>query len=97
MEISAMQVKQAKFNQKLPLIVLSHGINMFSDLSEEKARQAERIWQQLQAETANLSEKGKLIIAAQSGHNVHIDQPELVVNAIHQVTKQIKSYQPVTK
>jgi pimeloyl-ACP methyl ester carboxylesterase len=97
MKISAMQVKQAKFNQRLPLIVLSHGINMFSDLSKEKAQQAERIWQQLQAETANLSERGELIIATESGHNIHIDQPELVVNAIHQVTKQIKSYQPVTK
>ncbi len=92
MEISAMQVKQAKLNQKLPLIVLSHGINMFSDLSAEKAQQAEQIWQQLQAETANLSEKGKLIIASQSGHNIHIDEPQLVVDAIHQLTKQIKSY-----
>lgn len=97
MKISAMQVKQTKFNPKLPLIVLSHGLNMFPDLSEEKAKKAEQIWRELQAETANLSENGKLIIASQSGHNIHIDQPELVVNAIHQLTEQVKSYQGVTK
>ena len=97
MESSAMQVQKAKLHDKLPLIVLSHGVNMFTDLSAEKAERAEQIWQELQAEMSNLSDQGKLMLALQSGHNIHIDQPQLVSDAICQVIEEARSDQGVKK
>jgi len=32
-----------------------------------------------------VSRNGKLVIASRSGHNVQLDEPELVVNAIREV------------
>ncbi|NEQ19171.1 MAG: hypothetical protein F6K28_04635 [Microcoleus sp. SIO2G3] len=85
MERSAQQVSNQELLHDLPLVVLSHGVNMFSNLSDKEAEQAEKIWQELQAELTNLSSKSKWLIAQNSGHNVHIDQPQLVIDAIQQV------------
>ncbi|NJR57481.1 MAG: alpha/beta hydrolase [Cyanobacteria bacterium CRU_2_1] len=84
MATSAEQVSQTELPNDLPLVVLSHGVNMFDDLPQEQAKQAELTWQELQAEIANLSSNSDLKIAEQSGHNIHIDQPQLVVNTIRQ-------------
>lgn len=85
MESSTQQINNQELLKDLPIVVLSHRVNMFSDLSDKEAEQAEKIWQELQAELANLSSKSKLLIAQNSGHNVHIDQPQLVMDAIQQV------------
>ena len=85
MEHSAQQVSNQELLKDLPLVVLSHGVNMFSELSAEQAERAEQIWQELQAEMANLSSKGTLKIDQKSSHNIHIDQPHLVIDAIRQV------------
>lgn len=85
MESSAQQVSNQELLKNLPLVVLSHGVNMFSNLSNEQADQAEQIWQELQVEMANLSSKGSLKIAQNSSHDIHIDQPQLVIDAIRQV------------
>ncbi|MEA5568503.1 alpha/beta hydrolase [Anabaena sp. UHCC 0399] len=85
MEISTQQVSQSKLSDDLPLIVLSHGINMFSNIPDQQAKKAGLTWEKLQAEIAQLSSQGSLQIAQTSGHNIHIDQPKLVVDAIRQV------------
>lgn len=73
----------------LPLIVLSHGHfdpeTLGADISAEVADQYEKVWQELQVELAALSSNGKRIVAEGSGHNIHLDQPELVINAIQDV------------
>jgi pimeloyl-ACP methyl ester carboxylesterase len=46
-------------------------------VNEEKRRQKE--------EFANLSRNSKLIVAENSGHHIHLDEPEVVINAIRQV------------
>lgn len=89
---SAEQVKQTKLDKELPLIILSHGINMFSSLLPKRAERAGQIWQKLQAEMANLSSQGELIIANKSGHDIHIDQPQLAIDAIRQIIEKSKSY-----
>lgn len=70
----------------LPLVVLTHGIpqpapNMPAEVNEAY----EKSWQEMQAELARLSTNGKQIIATESGHDIHIDQPELVIAAIREV------------
>jgi pimeloyl-ACP methyl ester carboxylesterase len=71
----------------ISLIVLSHG--QFDagamGVSAEVAEQYGQAWQELQVELAALSSKGKRIVAEGSGHNIHLDQPELVISAIEEV------------
>jgi pimeloyl-ACP methyl ester carboxylesterase len=74
----------------MPLVVLRHGIPesisfLGAPLSPELADQAEITWQTLQVELTNLSSNGKLIVAEDSRHNIQFDQPELVVNAVHEM------------
>ena len=85
---SAKQLQQTKFDPELPLVVLSHSKNMFASLEATKSERAEATWQKLQRETANLSHKGKLIIAEDSGHDIHLDRPQLVVDAIRSMVLQ---------
>ncbi len=87
METSTQQVGKSQLSDNLPLVVLSHGINMFSNMPDQQAKQAGLTWQELQGEIAKLSSKGSLQIAQTSGHNIHIDQPQLVVDAIRQIIK----------
>lgn len=85
-------VEQARLAQPLrdiPLVVVAHGIpEMFvGNMSPAEAAQAEQRWQKMQAELAGLSPSGKYMIAEKSGHKIHIDQPELVVEVIRQVVE----------
>ncbi|HZU66017.1 MAG TPA: alpha/beta hydrolase [Ktedonobacteraceae bacterium] len=75
-----------------PLVVFSHGKpDMFEGMmSEREIEKAEESWRQMQAEMARLSPQGKLIIAENSGHIIHIEQPELVVEAIREVVEHIR-------
>ena len=65
----------------IPLIVLTAGKSEFGPTEQalEDARQND------QAALANLSRKGKQIIAAGSGHHIHIEVPELVIKSIREV------------
>lgn len=93
MEISTEQVNKSKLSDDLPLVVLSHGVNMFSNLPDKQAKKAGLSWEQLQAEVAQLSSQGTLQIAPTSGHNIHIDQPELVVDAIRRIANPLSGWQ----
>lgn len=84
---SAEQIQVTAALNDMPLVVLSHGVNMFSNLSDEETQRAEPTWQELQAELASLSSKGTLIIAENSSHDIHTDQPQLVIESIHQVVE----------
>ena len=47
--------------------------------------QLERDWQALQRDLAGLSSDSVHIIATRSGHQIQIEQPDLVIAAIKQV------------
>jgi pimeloyl-ACP methyl ester carboxylesterase len=83
----------------LPLIVLSGGAT-FEGLPKavvtamggpDVIAQISQVQQELQKELVSLSTQGKQIIATQSGHNIQLDQPELVVNAIRELLAQVPS------
>ena len=54
-------------------------------VTEEVAVGRERIWRELQEDLAKRSTHGRLRVAEQSEHNIHLDQPELVIQAIRDV------------
>ncbi len=72
------------------MIVLGHGIPIQGPkkVSPETASGRERIWGEMQADLAVRSTHGELRIAEHSGHNIHLEQPELVIQAIRDVIPQ---------
>ena len=66
----------------LPLEVLTSG-----GLSQEQARQIDELHSESQAELTQRSQNAKQIIAEDSGHYIHVEQPDLVVDAIREVVE----------
>jgi len=48
----------------------------------DEAKQLETIWQQLIQEQTTLSRQSELIIAKDAGHSIHVDRPDIVIDAI---------------
>lgn len=90
-EEAATEQREAQLRQlgglgDVPLIVVAR--TMRTDGPEQVA-QAEQVWQALQQQLANLSTRGTLVRATNSGHDIAIDQPELVADAIQQIMEQV--------
>jgi hypothetical protein len=68
----------------MPLVVLSRGIAI--DPAGERGVEREQDRQRHQADLAALSRKGRQVTAsAGTGHHIHIDEPQLVIQAIREV------------
>jgi pimeloyl-ACP methyl ester carboxylesterase len=81
--------QRLEWRTEQPLIVLAHGrpIQGPKKVSEATAVGRERIWRELQEDLVKRSTHGELRVAEQSEHNIHLDQPELVIQAIRDVLK----------
>jgi pimeloyl-ACP methyl ester carboxylesterase len=91
---SIAQVRAAKWHSDIPLIVLTRGSATFNPNDytvPSLAPKFEQIRLELQEELVRRSSRGKQIMAEKSGHNIHRDQPELVIEAIRQVVEEAKS------
>jgi pimeloyl-ACP methyl ester carboxylesterase len=80
----------------IPLIVLSAGQIIPESqikalerrgLLAEDAQQVQSTHDEMHAELAKLSLNGRLVMVEESGHDIHLDQPELVIDAIRQVVE----------
>ena len=69
----------------LPLIVLARTHGGYDDGMTISADSLERERRNLQADLAKLSHKGTLVFAPHSGHNIHVEDPELVIESIRKV------------
>lgn len=81
-ELRAARAKSEHPLGDLPLVVLTRG-RPDEEGPDAKAREEEH--RKEHTAVAALSRNGKLIVAAQSGHHVQIDEPELVVTSIQGV------------
>jgi len=79
--------QRLEWRTELPLIVLGHGrpIQGPKKVTEATAVGRERIWRELQEDLTKRSTHGQFRVAEQSEHNIHLDQPELVIQAIRDV------------
>jgi len=78
----------------IPLTVISAGrpaISAGHGISQADAERFKAVADELHAELAALSTRGKRMIAPESGHYVPVDQPELVVEAIREVVEATQS------
>jgi pimeloyl-ACP methyl ester carboxylesterase len=88
------QVRQAQLDSPLrpmPLVVLSHGIPFAAPFPGWPTATMEGIMLALQDDLARLVPKARHVLATESGHNIHQDQPELVIEAIRQVVAGVRS------
>ena len=74
----------------MPLIVLHHGIPFGDPFPGWPAEEMEAIMNALQEDLASSVPDGRLVIATESGHNIHQDQPDLVIDAIRQVVEAVR-------
>jgi pimeloyl-ACP methyl ester carboxylesterase len=81
----------------LPLIVLGRGTPIerrardgsnshTNRMSEEQFVEWDRTWRQLQEDIASRSTHGEFRLAEKSGHFIQRDQPDLVIQAIRDVS-----------
>lgn len=64
-----------------PLVVLSRG------QSEGTSPETEEIWRDFQSDLTKRSSNGSWVIAQKSGHYIQFSEPELVIEAIRQVSR----------
>lgn len=76
----------------LPLTVLSAGRKeTVPSISDAENQQRWEEWQAFQSELVALSSDSRQIIAEQSGHNIQLDQPGLVIDTIREVVAAIQN------
>lgn len=78
--ISGQQVIAAGPLPDVPLVVITRGKHVWPD--DPYGEMLESIWQQMQKEMAGLSPEGMQIFAANSGHLIQLEQPDVVALGI---------------
>ena len=74
-----------------PIYVLSSGGGVFSE-SQDSTMKAIWLEKLVQREKmANLSTNSKHIITTKSGHEIHLEEPELVINAVKEVITAVRT------
>jgi pimeloyl-ACP methyl ester carboxylesterase len=74
----------------IPLVVLSAGKSPISGvrgIPAEDVERMNRVFSEFPVELARLSPRGKRVLAEKSGHYIHVEQPELVIDAIREVVE----------
>lgn len=94
-EVCEAQARAAGRLGDIPLVVLSAHYRhcppgVPSDQRESYRERSDRAWMQLQRDLARLSPNSKHTIVEESGHNIHLDRPDAVVDAIRQVVDAIR-------
>ena len=76
-----------------PLVVLTRSSRDASlhGLPVELVTRLRAAWLELQADLLNLSANSTHVIANHAGHNIQLDEPQLVIDAIARVVREIRS------
>jgi len=78
----------------MPLVVLSRSptpaVTYVSGLPADLEARLEQLWQDMQVEQSKLSTKGSLVVATKAGHRIHVEEPQLVIDAILQVVEEAR-------
>lgn len=75
----------------IPLIVLSKGHGYYKGMPDSLQLETERL--KLQEDLAHLSGNSKHIVDKNAGHNIHLEDPALVIEAIKQVFEAVIHHQ----
>jgi pimeloyl-ACP methyl ester carboxylesterase len=89
-QASDAQVTAAGPLPNVPLVVLTHGRTLRHPAGWP-VEAVERAWREAQEDFAKRTLKGKLVVAEESGHFIHEDQPDLVSGAVREVVEEARS------
>lgn len=81
---SARELRDSQKLAQIPVIVLSRGKRVWP--TDARGDQLEHLWMEMQTELAGESPYSAHIVASNSGHQIHLDQPDLVAYAIAVLT-----------
>ena len=91
---SAAQASAAGSLGDMPLAVLSHDPDKpSSEFPPDLDKSVNQAWDKMQDELANLSTRGTRAIAKNSGHYIQSDRPDMVIDAVRNVTEQARQLQ----
>ncbi len=82
-EASGAEVLAAGPPPPVPTVVLTRGRRAWPEGA--RGDMSERLWLRLQDELADMSPRSAHLIATGSGHHIHVEQPELVADAVTMV------------
>lgn len=95
------EVRNAGTFPAVPLKVIYHAprrmvrdLQRYRGLQRDDAEKVEQIWQQLARAYLRLSPQSEWVVAQDSGHYVHIDRPELVVDEIRRLVLLVRQSSP---
>ncbi|MCK5212735.1 MAG: alpha/beta hydrolase [Dehalococcoidia bacterium] len=73
-----------------PQLMVHHMVTAYG-LQRDDADDVEGLWEQLVRAYLKLSPHGEWIVANESGHNIHLDQRDLVIEEVEQMVRQIRN------
>lgn len=82
-EQSAAEVEAAGTMPDIPLLVLTRDKRLLPTM--DNGHSMEDVWRDMQTDLANSSEKGSQRIVEDSGHNIHIDAPQAIIDAVLEI------------
>ena len=85
--ISIEEIKSASKMPDIPVTVITHGKKVWDSAM---FKNMEEIWLELQTKLSKSTSKGKLLVAEESGHNIHLNQPKLILDEIKIILKKNK-------
>jgi len=86
---SARQVGRDRSLVHYPVTIISRGLDLYPE--DELGRRKTAIWTELQVDLATLSSDSRLLVASDSGHHVHADNPMLIASAIEDILDSLSS------
>ncbi|MBN1855330.1 MAG: alpha/beta hydrolase [Dehalococcoidia bacterium] len=72
-----------------PQLMVQHMVTA-KGLQRDDAEDVEGLWEQLVRAYLKLSPHGEWIVAHKSGHNIHFDQPDLVIDEMQQMIQSLR-------
>ncbi len=90
-EKSLEQVKKVKDLGDIPLLIITKGLETpkIKGFTDEMMAEYENGLEELQKQFLSLSTNSRQVIAEDSGHFIHYDNPEMVIQEIRQMIKQL--------
>lgn len=82
---SAREPAVANTASDFPIVVVRRGLDLYSQSRLGASKTA--IWQSLQEDLLTLG-KARMVVAQESGHHIHADQPQLVTDIIRQLLEE---------
>jgi pimeloyl-ACP methyl ester carboxylesterase len=75
----------------LPLVIIAHEIpDLFTSLPPDEVEAAEEVWRTGLRDMTNLSTNSQFLIADGSGHNIPVENPDVIITAVAQMLSDLK-------